>query len=47
MKSCDRPSRRMCVCIRRKRVVELVIVWYVRLGKSQAEIRQKVVPPGF
>jgi hypothetical protein len=24
---------------------ELVIVRYVRLGKNQAEIRQKVVPP--
>jgi hypothetical protein len=39
------------VCVRRKRVVELVIVRCEMLGKSQAEIRQKsgrnVVPPGF
>jgi hypothetical protein len=33
------------VCVKRKRVVELVIVRCVRLSKNQAEIRQKVVPP--
>ena len=35
------------MCIRRKRVVRLVTVRYVRLGKNQAEIRQSVVPPEF
>jgi hypothetical protein len=29
------------VCVRRKRVVKLVIVRYEMLSKSQAEIRQK------
>jgi hypothetical protein len=37
----------MRVYIRRKRVVKLVIVRYVRLSKSQAEIRLHIVPPEF
>ena len=36
-----------CVCVRRKRVVELVIVRLERLGSNQAEIRPRVVPPAF
>jgi len=43
----NRRDKRIYICIRRKRVVKLVIVRYVRLGKNQAEIRQKVVPPEF
>jgi hypothetical protein len=42
--SCDysRASRRKgYVCVRRKRVVKLVIVRYEMLSKNQAEIRQK------
>jgi hypothetical protein len=35
------------VCVRRKRVVELVIVRLERLGSNQAEIRPRVVPPAF
>jgi hypothetical protein len=39
--------RKEYVCVRRKRVVELVINGCERLGRNQAEIRLKVVPPGF
>ena len=35
------------MCIRRKRVVRLVTIRYIKLGKNQAEIRQSVVPPEF
>jgi hypothetical protein len=35
------------VYVRRKRVVELVIVRCERLGSNQAEIRPEVVPPAF
>jgi hypothetical protein len=43
----DRIEEGKDVCVRRKRVVELVIVRRKRLGKNQAEIRQNVVPPAF
>ena len=55
-RSYDRPSsssrrkkrrRRGCVCVRRKRVVELVINGCERLSRNQAEIRPQVVPPEF
>ena len=39
--------RKGCVYVRRKGVVKLVINGCERLGSNQAEIRPRVVPPGF
>jgi hypothetical protein len=43
----DRIEEGKDVCVRRKRVVELVIVRRKRLGKNQAEIRPHWLRPAF